>query len=89
MDKPRRRLYRDTPAIYRIRLQGILDQSLHEYLDMTITVVQAPNDEPETILTGQMVDQAALLGVLNNMYDIGFSLLSVECLDVIEQNESV
>jgi hypothetical protein len=85
MNKFRLRLYRDTPAVYQIHLQGIPYASLSEYLDMDITVIQAPNGEPETILTGQLVDQAALLGVLNNMYDIGFSLLSVECLKVINK----
>jgi hypothetical protein len=34
-----------------------------------------------TILKGRLVDQAALLGVLNNAYDLGFPLLSVKCLE--------
>ena len=82
MNKPNRSLTRDTPALYRIRLQGMLDESLNEYLDMAITVVQVSNDAHETILCGWLADQAALLGVINNLYDIGFSLLSVECLDI-------
>ena len=76
-------LQRDTSAHYRIRLQGKLDQSWSEYLDgMTITVAQMADGAPVTVLTGQLVDQAALVGVLNNVYDLGFSLLSVEYLGV-------
>jgi hypothetical protein len=47
---------------------------------MTITPAQTVDGAPVTILTGRVVDQAALLGVLNNAYDLGFPLLSVECL---------
>ena len=32
----------------------------------------------ETTLTGELVDQAALMGVLNTLYDMGFSIISVE-----------
>jgi hypothetical protein len=75
-------LQRDTPAHYRIRLQGKLDQSWSEYLDgMTISVAQTADGAPVTVLTGQLVDQAAIVGVLNNVYDLGFPLLSVECLE--------
>ena len=81
MSEPRRGLTHDTPAIYQIRLQGKLDACLIEYLEMAISIVQAPNDTHETILRGWLADQAALLGVLNNIYDMGYSLLSVECLE--------
>ena len=33
---------------------------------------------PLTTLTGPLVDQAALYGVLNALYSLGFALLSVE-----------
>ena len=82
MDEPRRQLRRDTPATYRILLQGSLGESWSEYLNsMVITSARAVDGAPLTILTGRLVDQAALLGVLNNAYDLGFSLLSVECLE--------
>ena len=83
MDKPDRQLRRDTPATYRIRLQGTLDRKWSEYLeDMTITCAHTADCAPVTILTGRLVDQAALLGVLNSMYDLSFPLLSVECLEL-------
>jgi hypothetical protein len=33
-----------------------------------------------TTLTGELVDQAALVGVLNSLYDMGYPLLKVERL---------
>ena len=82
MGEHRVQLQRDTPANYRIRLQGNLDQSWSVYLEeMTITVAKTAAGAPVTVLTGRLVDQAALVGVLNNVYDLGFSLLSVECLE--------
>jgi len=33
------------------------------------------------VLTGRFVDQAALAGVLNTLYDMGFPLLKVERLE--------
>ena len=81
MDEPNRQLRRDTPATYRIHLQGLLGENWSEYLNsMTITPARAIDGAPVTILTGRVVDQAALFGVLNNAYDSGFPLLSVECL---------
>jgi len=59
----------------------MLDKSWQEYLGMTISVVEAPTEAPVTILSGRLIDQAALIGVLNNVYDLGLSLLSVECLE--------
>ena len=82
MSEHKGQLHRDTPATYRIRLQGKLDKNWSEYLDgMTIADAQATDWTPVTILTGQLVDQAALIGVLNSVYDLGFPLISVECLE--------
>jgi hypothetical protein len=48
---------------------------------MAITVRQAASQEPVTTLTGEVSDQAALMGVLSTLYDMGFPLLKVERLD--------
>ena len=37
-----------------------------------------------TVLTGQVMDQAELFGTLNRLYNLGFPLLSVECLEIEE-----
>ena len=71
-----------TPATYRIRIQGLLDQSWSEQLNgMTIAQAETSNKPPVTILIGHLKDQAALSGVLNTLYDLRLPLLSVENLD--------
>lgn len=73
------RLTIDRIANYRIRIQGAVSQSWSDYLcDLTIDV---ENDStwPVTTLSGSLQDQAALLGVLNSLYDLGFPLIGVEC----------
>jgi hypothetical protein len=71
----------DKPARYRIRIKGILDQSWSGRLGgMSITTEQE-GEAPVTILSGRLLDQAALLGILNTLYDYYHApLLSVEFL---------
>ncbi|MDX1417146.1 MAG: hypothetical protein R3293_23270 [Candidatus Promineifilaceae bacterium] len=68
-----------TPAIYRITVRGYLDDSWSNQLGgITIQNVAAADDTPFTILHGEMVDQAALFGVLNSLYGLGFPIIGVE-----------
>ena len=39
------------------------------------------NQYPVTFLTGLMVDQAALIGVIKTLFDLSFPLLAVECVE--------
>jgi len=72
----------ETPATYRIRVQGKLDESWFDRLgNMAITPDTAADKPAVTILVGHLPDQAALSGVLNNLYDMHLPLLSVENLD--------
>ena len=84
MNQPdeRKRLKLETPATYRIRVQGLLDASWSERLGgMSINQVLTKKDAPVTILVGYLIDQAALAGVLKALYDLQLPLLSVENLD--------
>ena len=75
----------ETPATYRIRVQGRLDEGWRDRLGgMVITSAFTANKEPVTILVGHLTDQAALSGVLNALYDLHLPLLSVECLNNLE-----
>ncbi|RLB99501.1 MAG: hypothetical protein DRH90_20400 [Deltaproteobacteria bacterium] len=72
----------ETSATYRIRVQGKLDESWFDRLgNMAITPDTAADKPAVTILVGHLPDQAALSGVLNNLYDMHLPLLSVENLD--------
>ncbi len=81
MEPVSRRLLYDLPSRYRIRVGGCLSASWADRLGgMTITVRHAPSQQPVTTLTGEVIDQAALMGVLDALYDMGFPLLKVERL---------
>ena len=71
-----------TPASYSIRVQGMLRESWSEHLGMTIEVEHDEAQHPVTKLSGRVADQAALFGLLDSLYGLGFPLLSVECLDI-------
>ena len=75
----------ETAATYEIRIEGTLDRSWCDRMgDAEIQVQKAQGGAPVTVLTGQFVDQAALAGALNLLYDLGFPLLSVQCLEKSE-----
>ncbi len=72
----------DTPATYRIRVQGSIDSAWSDMLGgMRISTDSTPGKETVTTLVGYLVDQAALSGVLKALYDLRIPLLSVENLD--------
>lgn len=60
--------------IYRIRIKGHLGQNWTDWFEgLAITL----EENGETLLTGLVVDQAALHGVLKKVRDLGMPLLSV------------
>ncbi len=59
---------------YHIRVKGHLDQRWSDWFD-GLTITNAPNGE--AILSGTIVDQAALHGVLMKVRDLGLPLLAV------------
>lgn len=73
--------YFESPAVYRIRVEGHIDESLADILGgMVITRAFTADKKPLTILVGQMKDQAALSGVLNELYEMHLPLLTVESM---------
>ena len=69
----------ETSALYEIRVQGSLDSRWSDRIgDAEMKVERAPDGAPVTVVTGRFIDQAALAGVLNLLYDLGFPLLSVQ-----------
>ena len=71
----------DTSASYIIRIQGRLDPSWSDRLGGVAIQIEDPAGKATiTVLRGRFIDQAALAGVLSTLYDLGFPLLSVECV---------
>ena len=80
----------DQPATYRITVQGWVDKDWQDWFGgMQVTPLELaedaqpdstcpPNPFEVTILTGQVEDQAALLGTLQRLYAFGLPILSLE-----------
>ncbi|MCK5200037.1 MAG: hypothetical protein KAR21_16885 [Spirochaetales bacterium] len=64
--------------IYQIRIKGHLGQQWVDWFEgLAITL----EDNDNTLLTGPVVDQAALHGLLKKVRDLGLPLLSVERIE--------
>jgi hypothetical protein len=62
------------PGYYEIRIKGHLDDRWAAWFDgLTITL----KDNGDTLLTGPVIDQAALHGLLKKVRDLGLPLVSV------------
>ncbi|MCB8984452.1 MAG: hypothetical protein H6659_11550 [Ardenticatenaceae bacterium] len=77
----RHKLTMHETAVYCIRCQGAFDESWLQHLDADWTI-QCNDDHTAVIttITGVVCDQAALIGLLSSLYDVGLPLLQVECL---------
>lgn len=70
--------------IYQIRMKGQLSCLWADWFKgLTITL----DDQGNTLLTGPVVDQAALFGLLKKVRDLGIPLLSVNCAPSSQQKE--
>jgi hypothetical protein len=66
------------PVVYQIKLKGHLGSEWTDWFEgMTITL----EDNGETLLTGPVVDQAALHGLLKKVRDLGMPLVSVNSVN--------
>jgi len=71
----------DETAQYQIRVQGRLEPLWAARLgDLTLDVHEGGGKAAVTDLTGWIGDQAALMGVLQQLYALGLTILSVERL---------
>lgn len=65
------------PVIYQIRLKGHLGHQWADWFDgLTITL----EDNGDTLVTGPVIDQAALYGLLKHVRDVGLPLISVNLI---------
>ena len=63
----------DRPMVYQIRIKGHLGPQWSEWFGgLSITL----EDNGDTLLTGPVVDQAALHGLLKKVRDLGMPLIS-------------
>ena len=71
-------VHKDRSTIYEIKVQGYLDESWSDWFEgMTITVHTKTDAPSITTLTGEVVDQSALQGILLRIHDLNMELISV------------
>ncbi len=63
------------PGQYEIRIKGHLDNRWSDWFEGLIITLE---DNAETLLSGPVVDQAALHGLLRKVRDLGMPLISVK-----------
>jgi len=69
--------------VYQIRIKGHLGQQWTDWFEgLTITL----EDNGEMLITGSVVDQVALFGLLKKMRDLGMPLVSVMIVEPDQEN---
>jgi hypothetical protein len=73
------------PMVYQIRIKGHLGCQWTDWFGgLTITL----EDNGDTLLTGPVIDQAALHGLLKKVRDLGMPLVSVSPLEHGQADQS-
>jgi len=78
----------DEPMAYQIKVQGKLDLGWSDWLDgMTVTTEEEEDGTLITTLTGTVVDQSALLGILLKIGYLNLTLISVNRIEREQSQE--
>jgi hypothetical protein len=72
------------PKNYTIKLKGHLDQKWSNWFEQMVISAEGG----DTILTGSVPDQAALHGLLIRIRDLNLTLLSIECIEPLQQEKT-
>ena len=73
------------PMVYQIRIKGHLDSQWTDWFEgLTITL----EEDGDTLLTGPVIDQAALHGLLKKVRDLGMPLVSVSPVEPGQADQS-
>ena len=73
---------------YLVRVQGWIGERWAHWFDGTTMTYEGTEDNsPITILTVTVVDQAALRGLLNKIWDLNLTLISVSRMGIDPQLE--
>jgi hypothetical protein len=68
----------EQPVVYQIRIKGQLGPQWTDWFEGLIITQE---EDGNTLLTGPVIDQAALHGILKRVRDLGMPLLSVNSVE--------
>jgi len=75
------KLDKSQPMVYQIRIKGHLGCQWTDWFGgLTITL----EEDGDTLLTGPVIDQSALYGLLKKVRDLGMPLLSVNRVEPLQ-----
>lgn len=77
----RRRVNFDAPANYWIEVQGSLQSDWYDRFGSMKVTTQLEEEDTFTTLKGRVSDQSELAGVLNTLYELHLTLISVQLQD--------
>ena len=89
MDKCTRELGLCQPARYQIEVVGHLDIKKATWFEgLTLVNDYGEDGNPITVITGQVLDQAMLHGLITVIRDLGLPLLAVNRIGSLKENAS-
>jgi len=71
---PISKIDKSQPPVYEIRIKGHLGSQWRDWFEGLTIMLE---EEGDTLLTGPIIDQAALYGLLKKVRDLGMPLVSV------------
>lgn len=74
----------EKPMTYQIRIRGHLRQQWIDWFDGLSVILE---EDGNTLLTGPVIDQSALHGILKKIRDLGMPLLSIHSVGQDPQEE--
>ncbi len=81
MQENPKRIQLEQSGIYEIQVQGLISQYWLGHFDGLAITVNGEDGWAVTTITGQVIDQAALQGLIQKLYSLGLVLLKVERKD--------
>ncbi len=76
------------PVVYRIAVGGHVEPHWSQWFDgLAVETDRDADGGPVTTLTGPVADQPALRGILNRLWDLNLTLISVTRLDGVVADE--
>ena len=82
---PNSKIDKSQPPVYEIRIKGHLGSQWRDWFEGLTIMLEEDGD---TLLTGPVIDQAALYGLLKKVRDLGMPLLSVNRVQSYETHQN-